>query len=436
MRTIGFPVLLLASACTINVSEKDDDQDDVADTGVSNDTSNLEDSGDTAQEDEYGLDGTVTGRVTLQLYTVGDNEDIVLMDFTEAYGYYPFGKVFVTAYETDRMSGELNYFAQDALTPATDGSLDGYTLTVLEKEATQLHVYAVVDWIADGVIATYEPIGNFDEPISVTDGAAYPNADITIMVPYYAFGGGSCTTHSITGVATIARSWVDGNIATMLFSESGEGPSYTTHHTPTEITGGAEANYSIGYCEGGDSKVKILGAWDSNVNELYDPMDMWGSYVSAPDTDGNPVTIGSVDLTGKDILIPFGDRGPSIVPFLSLNGDVTLLDDLSTPPAGTKVYVAALMRKPGDTLNVSDLETLAYDHNTFDEAAMAAGVLPYSLQVPGNSVAYVWAFADIDGDGVLREIGEPVGTPVGQWGKVATGTKTQVGLGIQLAYSK
>lgn len=433
MFSLIFPVLSL-SGCTINIPGKDAGGGGATDSGpAADDTSSPEDTG---EEDVYGLDGTVTGHVTLQLYTVDENEDIVLMDFTEAYGYYPFGKVFVTAYETDRMSGELNYFAQDALTPATDGSLDSYVLTVREKEETQLHVYAVVDWIADGVIATYEPIGNYDEPITVTDGAAYPNADITVMVPYYGFGGGGCTTHSINGLATIARSWVDGNIATMLYSETGEGPSYTTWYTPTEITGGAEANFSVGFCESGNYKVKLLGAWDSNVNELIDPMDTWGSYVSGPDTDGNPLTIGGVDLSGKDIQIPFGDRGPSIVPFISLNGDVTLLDGLNSPPAGTKVYVGAFKRKPGDTVNAADLATLTYGSNTFDEAEMAAGVLHYSLPVPGNTIAYVWAFADIDGDGVLREVGEPVGTPVGQSGKVATGTKTQVGLGIQLGYSK
>ena len=57
--------------------------------------------------------------------------------------------------------------------------------------------------------------------------------------------------------------------------------------------------------------------------------------------------------------------------------------------------------------------------------------LDYVLLAPSSSVVYLWAYGDLDGDGVLNEVGEPVGS-FGPTGRFETSTSNESGLDMAL----
>lgn len=382
----------------------------------------------TTTKDPEPVSATISGRVWLKLYTTDASGDIVEMDWTETYGGYPLGGVFVAAYNSDELTGRETYYDQESiLTPdVVNGS--EYTLDVTLDEAGTVQVYASADAVAvDGVIATYEPVATWPEPLEITDAAAITDVDLTILVPYNPGGGGGCDITSIDGTITITKSWVDGNAAAMLYTTDGDGPYYTTAVTPTPITGGAEADYTLYSCQNA-GEVSLYGAWDSNGNSLIDPDDDWGAYLSAPDTDGNPITVGTTALSGYDIQIPFGDIQPNFVPYVFLGGTLSSSEGFANYPGAT-VYVAAMKSRPNTDFSVSGLDDAAYDWAAYaSEDLLADGA--FSLIVPANTVTYLWAYIDEDGDGNVQEAGEALGNATGDSGKVATGSRSQTGLTI------
>jgi hypothetical protein len=157
----------------------------------------------------------------------------------------------------------------------------------------------------------------------------------------------------------------------------------------------------------------LFGVVDLNGNGLIDPSDTWGSYVTAPDTSGNPVTIGTTDLNNYEVQIPLAgaEDGLSIVPFITISGDVSMEDGgtFDSLPAGTSIYVVALKYAPNNDLAVSSLETGSYDMAEFAWADLTGQASKaYSFAVPANTILYLWAYADVDGDGVVNEETEPV----------------------------
>ncbi len=385
-----------------------------------------DDSGTTKEPDP--VHATISGRVILKLYTTDTSGDIVEMDWDEAYGGYPFGGVFVAAYNSDELTGHETYYDQDAfLSPnVVDG--DSYSLDVTLEGPGTVSVYAAADavWV-DGVIATYEPVATWPSALDIEDGASFEDIDLTILVPYNPGGGGSCDTTAVDGVITITKSWVDGNAAAMVYTTEGDGPYYTAMVTPTAITGGAEAEYTLSSCQNAGT-VQLYGAWDSNGNGLIDPDDDWGAYLSGPDTEGNPIEIGTTALSGYDIQIPFGDIQPNFVPYVFLGGTLSSQEGFDQYPGAT-VYVAAMKSRPNADFATSSLEEAAYDWTSYPSEDLVAGG-SFNLVVPSNTVAYLWAYVDEDGDGNLQEVGEALGNATGDSGKVATGSRSQTSLAI------
>ena len=190
---------------------------------------------------------------------------------------------------------------------------------------------------------------------------------------------------------------------------------------------GATTDYDLNICEN-EGAMMLLGAWDSNVNGLIDPADRWGSYVNADDEDGNPITLGNTDQSDLDVLIPFGDHHPTVVPFVSLSGTITSTEDWSTWGA---VYVAALKYRPVDETSVTDLET-GYDLVSWDNADLVASTsLAYHVEVPADTITYLWVYGDPDGDGMVNEVGEPVASTADD-GRIVTGETAQTGLDYEL----
>ena len=107
MRTHVASLLLLSGiTVTIGCNNKEIEADSSGDTAGqsdSQDTGEVQDSGtdDTSDTTPVGVHGTIEGKVYLQLYTTDDNGDLVLLDWVDKFDAYPYGAVFVGAYQLD-----------------------------------------------------------------------------------------------------------------------------------------------------------------------------------------------------------------------------------------------------------------------------------------------------------------------------------------------
>ena len=414
----------------------------------SGDTSTSEDTGDVDTGVLSGVHGTVEGTVYLQLYTINQNGDMDLMDWEETYGGYPFGPVFVAAYSTDE-DGHDTYYDQNVITaptvsPAPGG--DPYGLEIEVDDVDSVQIYASVDYANDGILSTAEPTGAYPSAVTVSSDGTVTGIDITVMVPWggggdggdgwgYGSGGsGSGTgtgcedTVEMSGTVTISSTYLEGDVAALIYDTAGAGPYALDRATPTATSGGAEAPFSFSGCSNvGD--YNLLGVWDSNANSLFDPADQWGAYVTDGAVDGNPITIGDTSMTGLEILVPFGDYQPSVVPFVSISGTLTSSQDWSTYG---DVYVAALKYRPNSDLSVADLKE-GYDIMEWSSAELgASSALEYHVEVPANTIVYIWAYGDVDGDGILNEVGDPIASLNDASGRAVTGSTSQDGADLNL----
>jgi hypothetical protein len=475
MRTHSATLLLLSGlTLTVGCNHKELENDTAGDTSVvtdSQDTGEVQDSdstdsGDSEDTTPVGVHGTIEGKVYLQLYTTNDSGDLVLLDWADKFDSYPYGAVFVGAYQLDS-DGFQNYYGQDVITeptvtPAPGG--DPYSITIDEDSIPSVYVYASLDQSVDGIIGTREPTAAYAEEVYSLDGGTVTGIDITVMVPYNGGsgggGGGGTDTGSggggggggpdtgsggtdsgggggggidcsdpitVSGTATVGTSYVEGKVAVMLYDTSNVGPYYSTTLTPTPTSTGAEGNYAIQTCPR-EGQMKVLGAWDSNLNGLIDPADRWGAYVNADDEDANPITIGDAPLANIDVLIPFGDHHPTVIPFVSLSGTITTNVDWS---AWGGLYIAALKYRPEGEFTVDSLSE-GYDKMSWTAVELAAGTsFDYHVEVPANTITYLWAYGDVDGDGLLNESGEAIGTASAN-GRIVTGETAQPGIDVTM----
>lgn len=376
--------------------------------------------------------GTINGTVTVQLYDYQTGDSVSWEDYGTD---FPFGGIFVGAYQDADGDDPLHYAGQDAIgAPTASDAGDTYSLPVEIDEDGTVRVYAALDWDGDRIIGTDEPRGVWQTEIEITDGTTIDDIDLTIVAPINT-GGGPCAygTMEVRGDVVLTSSWVDGDVAAMVLTTEGDGPIHSTVDTPVVDGAGASAEYALTTCaESGDRN--LVGAWDSNGNGLFDPMDLWGTYISKPDVDGNPITIGAGTLSGYDIQVPFGDgKGLGIVPFVTASGTLTwsggAFDDL---PAGTVLYAMALKFRPEGETVVADTE--AYDSSTWTSADYAGlSELEWEILVPANSVVFLWFYADTDADGIVNEAFEPVGSQgTDTDGRFPTGTTSTDGYTVQL----
>ncbi len=446
---------LFATGCSAGKDAPNGDDtsighDDDTSSPDTDDTSSPDDTDDTSDETP-GVYGNVTGTVYLQLYTTDANGDMELLEWDTMYpDGYPFGSVFIAAYN-ENDEGHENYYDQNVISNPTVSPAPGgnpYGLTIDADDIDHINIYATVDQYADGIIATTEPTGAYASDITIDETGTVTDIDVTVLVPYWDMtwsgetgeggfgyggggggGGGGCSDPiHITGTATVESAYADGNIAVMLYDQDGLGPYYATSFTPTATSTGAEGTYDLMSCpDGGD--MDVLGVWDSNLNGLFDPSDTWGAYAQDAETTLNPVNIGSEDLADKNVLIPFGDDHPSVVPFVSLSGTLTSTEDWSE---FAMVYVSALKYRPEADFSVVDLDA-GYDTESWEMIELAAATsLDFHVEVPANTIVYLWAYADTDGDGILNEVGDPVASLNDSTGRTVTGTSNQSGQDLVL----
>ena len=400
--------------------------------------------------DEDGVNGTITGLVTVVPFDVNDDGDIETVDW-ESMGGFPYGNIFVSAFTTDELSGATEYHAQTTiLGPSTDG--DPYELTVDVEDASAVNVYAALDFYGDGVIGASEPIGVYPEAVTVVEGDIVTDVNITIMAEArYAGGGGGdggccgegdgdgdsdCIT--ISGLIDITVGYAGGEVGVMLQDPStGDGPVglSVAWDTPQGDADGAEGDYAFSIC-GYDGEANLIGGWDSNYNRLLEPSDRWGAY-SIEGEDSNPVTlVPGVDLEDHTVEIPLGDSSAfEVVPMVHLTGEITMSDgsSLDSLPTHSTVYIAALKYRPSGDVSTSSFDD-AYDFETYDWADLSKqSSVDFDLIVPSNTTLYLWAYADTDGDGLVNESGEPISSADSEnGGRLSVGSSNQTGFNMQL----
>jgi len=393
-----------------------------------------DDGDDDDDDDPDEIEGVVSGTVQVQLYTAGEDGEREEISWEEGTGgEYVYGKIFVAAYYEGEQ-GELRHVGQTVIDEPTTGE-NPYEIDLRgDTGAQDIYVYAVLDYYQDNIVGTNEPRGVYPRAIPFEDGTDFDEADITILTGLYGGGGGgSCDSSGVSGDVDITVTWADGDVYSMLLSTSGEGPYHSSVDTPISNGGGASGDYSMSSCRYGE--MNLVGCWDSNGNGMADPLDRWGVYVE-DEEDANPVDIGDSDLFDKTIQIPFGDSMPlGLVPFVRLSGTVSVsggsFDDLD---AGSTLHITPLKYRPDGEFEIDALED-AYDSTTIEWPDLTGqSEVAFTVSVPANTVVYLWAFADDDGDGTVNESGDYVAAAGEDGnGKVATGTTSSDGIELILA---
>jgi hypothetical protein len=426
-----FSFALVGLECAPPVGGDDTGGDDTGATGT-------DDTGGTVG----GFNGTVTGSIQVQLYDVDGDGEYVYKDWSVWDGNFPFGAIWVYAFNTDESTDDETFFAnQSILTPSVDG--DDYSMT-FTASAANVRVGAQLDFYNDGIMGTSDPVGIYPDVVSVTDGSTAAGVDITILAYWNnaggsggSSGGGGCDgsgggngdgSSTISGDIVITEAYAAGDAVAMLMTTGLEGPVAWHWNTPEPSGGGAEGPYTMSVCASGTDYV-LQGCWDSNFNSVVESDDKCGPYISEPDVDGNPITVGDENLTEHDIQIPLGDYSLDLVPFVNLSGSITHDDGAFS---GGTVTVGALKYKPSGDFTAADIAEAAYDYVEFDTSSGETS-LSYSLDVPSNTITYLLAWDNEDGDTLINESDEAVGSGSSDDnGRLPTGSSSQV-IDINLA---
>ena len=401
-------IALALSGCT---------KDETADSGSSTDTNPIV--VDTGGEEGGPYNAVLTGLVKVELYDIGSDGERIEIDET-ALSSFPFGKVWVTASNPDDGS-----IGSDTIKTPTLGG-DTYSLDVELEEAGSVTLYAQLDRYVDGVLGSNDPIGTYPTSVSISASETLSSLNITIDA-YYDIdgsdggGGSGCTAVALSGDALITRSYAGGDVAVMLMSTDGTGPWNVDWVSPVASGSGASAAYSIGSCL--NSEYDLIGAWDSDGDDLITPADTWGAYIEETDVDGNPVQVGSAQ-SGLDVQIPLGGSPFGAFPFVSISGEISVGDGaFGDYPENSSVHIAALKYRPDGDLSMAELNELAYGVQSYDwDEINGQSLLSYNMTVPAGTIVYLWAFVDADNDGVLNGPSEPVASAGGSTGKLPIGS--------------
>lgn len=429
-------------ACSSCGGGGDDDSLDSNGLGIDSDDL-VEDSGE--DTDDTGDDGgacddpdaftvPVDGEVTVQLYGLDVDGELVSKDFDEVYGGdFPFGGIWVSAYRENEDGGMTWLGEQVIREPSVDG--DTFNIEATSEECGTLHLYAVLDLNGDRVLGSDEPDGVHPEGLKLKPNKTHSGKDIEIVVgpvsddgsvggwsPGDGSGSGSGGSGAgyvtVSGLVDVQNAYAGGDLAAMVLGTDGSGPDYWDIVLEADVNdyadAGATGAYAMGLPENAGA-VQLVGAWDADDNWIFDYSDPWGEYVTAPDVSGNPISIGSSDLSDYDIQVPLNEGEPpfSVVPYVKLSGDLSVMDgDFDDLDPGSTLYVAALKYRPATDITVAQVTADAYDMDSWSQAELAGSASQaYELLVPQGTILYLWSYVDADGDGLLNEVGEHVGNP-------------------------
>ena len=423
-------------------SDADTDVDADADADADGDSD-----ADADNDDDGADDAVIRGMVTVELY-YDEPEGRVPVPWEDVVGEsgdFPFGSIFVTAFRSDDVGNETYFDSYTVTRPTLEG--DYYSLEVDPDQTDLSNVYASLDIRSDGIIASSEPLGVYPEDIVISSGTEADDVNISILVDWGKWGpggwgwgsdggGGGCEDIvSVNGDVSITVPYGGGNGMAMLLDTRGKGPYKYDPFTPIATPDGAEADYQMGMCAD-SGEYQLVGAYDTNGNGLIDPADMWGAYTAEPGVNGNPINIGDANLADYEIEIPIDDGQSSmdIVPFVRLSGTALVEDAASFGDISEgSLYVAAMKYRMNAEFPVSAFDN-AYDLIEWgpDELEGTESV-DWELIVPANTVVYLWAYVDADGDGMVNEEGEPVASGSAEGaGALSTGEEGQSDINLGL----
>ncbi len=472
-------LLLVLSACfwdkpddpTLDTGGIEVDADTDADADTDTDTDADTDIG------PEGVHGTITGTVTVTLYTYDEFGNITYLPWEDScFGdTFPYGDIFVSAYSSDEKTGAETYYADDTLTdPQTDGSLNTYSLSVDTDEVDEIQVYAVLDKWFNRVIEPSDPVGIYAEPIILQDGETVEDVNIEILTEqwcgtadgagdcpdcppgwgtggsnwywdgtqwvYIGSGGGGCSGDTVTvgGALDISVPFNGvGDVGTFLMYPGTELVWWLRDGiamTPT--ADGAEGEWGFTYCANGGT-YQARGVWDDNNNGLYDPSDTWGQPVNADGEGLGSITFGETD-EDVTMLIPVGGSDFDLVPFVRLSGMLNLqeigFDDLLADYPDASMVIALTKYAPTATVTIEELED-GYDYEFYSADDLAGETsVPFSVIAPANTTAFLWANVDVNGDGNFNGADDACWAGYAEpGGLIETGDQNQSDIGLAMA---
>ena len=383
------------------------------------------------------MEGSISGTVDIVLYTEGEDGGQENISWDEAYaGIFPFGKIFVAAYYEDPVTGDYVYLSYDIVeNPQPTGNV--YQLDISLYEVQDIRIFGVLDYYIDNITGTDEPIGGYNRAIPFEEGMQKSGVDFSILSPLHEERP-PCeqSTVEVTGEANITETYTGGEIAVVLMQTGNKGPIHHSIVQPEVLGGGASGAYLIEPCSN-SGYMALKGIWDHNLNGMFDPFDRSGSYISAPNESGNPIDISYTNLSDYEIQIPLGDSsGLKLVPFVNLLGSIRpssgTFDDLTS---GGTLYVAALQYRPNMELTIDELEENSYDVEVFPFSELTGqSVVDWKLTVPSETIAYLWAYIDKEGNGIVNEPQEPLASGgEDENGKYPTGSSSTSNIDMILA---
>jgi hypothetical protein len=128
--------------------------------------------------------------------------------------------------------------------------------------------------------------------------------------------------------------------------------------------------------------------------------------------------------------------GLKLVPFVNLLGTIKpasgTFDDLTT---GGTLYVTALQYRPNRELTIAELEENSYDVEVFPFSELTGQTsIEWKLTVPSETIAYLWAYIDKEGNGIVNEPQEPLASGgEDDNGKYPTGSSSTSNIDMILA---
>ena len=402
-----------------------------------------------------GDGANVRGMITVELYEHDDDGARVYVPWDEAVGEdgdFPFGSIFVAGFRSNE-EGVESYYDQYTITrPHTDG--DFYALSVDPSATSVVNVYAAIDVRSDGIVGSAEPMGIHPSDIIIEDGTEADDVNVSILIDWERWGPGGwgwyqsgsggphdagCDIVSMSGPVEITVPYGGGNGQVMTLDTRGNGPYKIDPFTPIATPDGAEADYQLGLCED-SGQLMVVGAYDSNGNGLIDPSDLWGAYASETGVDGNPVTIEDESIRDATVEIPLNDGvSPlNIIPFVQLSGTANAVSastfaGMSEVEDGAALYIAAMKYRMNAEFPISAFEN-AYDFKVWGPDALgSSSSVDWRLMVPANTVVYLWAYVDVDGNFMVNEVSEPVASSGGDsTGALRIGDEDQADIELNL----
>ena len=397
--------------------DSDSDSDDSAsDTGMVNISS-----------------GVISGGIDIQLYrdTVQGDREILLWEEAYPQNTFPFGKLYVGAFFYNA-AGLPVYIAADVIEdPQPANNRYELNIEINADFTNEIRIFAVLDYYQDNITGTDEPIGGYPQGIAISENFSATDIDFSVLSPMYqarepcgTYQNGENRSVIIEGTAFVTDPYTGGDAVTYLMLPGGIGPVASTQMTPVPLTDGsmpgifAEGTYQI---EGENNALEVcedigyaslVGCWDRNMNGMFEPLDMYGSYVISGTTqNANPISIKYSDFSGYEVKIPLsGSSGLRLLPFMSISGTVSangLFDDMAF---GGRLHIAALKFRPQGSISVSDIEDVqSYDIQTYEwEEIQGKTVVPFTLMAPKETITYLWAYIDVDSNGYVNESLEPI----------------------------